>query len=94
MKKTVLILTLALLIGFAFSLTVSAQVVRTTKKTYKIGKRKTVIGVRKTNNGLHKGWYKGKRVGQKSWYKGKRISVKSYRKGKKITVKGIKKVKD
>jgi hypothetical protein len=92
MKKLFLLIACALFFGVTFNTSTNAQVVTGTKKVVKKGNKIGVVGVRKTNRGLHKGWYKGKRVGQKSWRKGKGVTVKGYRKGKRITVKGIKKV--
>jgi hypothetical protein len=88
MKKLGLFLAVTLVLSFIAVIPVQAQIKTKSKTVGKVVKRKTVIGVRKTNRGLHKGWYIGKRTGQKSWRKGKRVTKRSY----KGTRKGVKKV--
>ncbi len=88
MKKAFLSFVFAFAFVVAFSSTSNAQVTDTTKKVAKVTKNTTVTGVRKTNNGLHKGWYISKRTGRKIWIKGKGVTNKSY----KVTKKAVKKV--
>jgi hypothetical protein len=98
---------LSLSLIFAFVLSASAQVVTKTKtvvtkgavktahgtrKGYRVTKTKTVVVARKSNRGLHKGWYKGKRVGQRTWVGTKRVSGKGWHGTKRVTKKVVKKV--
>lgn len=88
MKKAFLLFVFAFAFVVAFSSTSNAQVTDTAKKVGKITKNTTVTGVRKTNRGLHKGWYISKRTGRKVWIKSKGITNKSY----KVTKKAVKKI--